>query len=364
MKRYVYYLIIVNMLGYSISEGHKILLNLKEQGSLLAMVLSVFLGFIILFGFIRFFQTVPGKDLPDLLLAYFPKWLSFIVLGIISVVWFIAGLVSLISFVFILKRFLTPEIPTVFMIIIFLTFITFGILLRTKSILYTLEIVLLITFPFLILLLLKAITSNEFELDYVKEAVMHINHFPSFSAIANSLYVYLGITNLIIFNNQFQQHDFTFTWKDYLIALLLCLGTLLVSFFIPIGLLGYENIDTIPHPMMIATDTLIMPLGIIERVLYVMLTVSIFTTFLSILVHWHVVVQITKKLISTKKITSKQKNWIIVLIIGAFWVISIYLINVFNEYWLLAVSRFFNNLLPFFFFPMILLFQYLKRRAR
>jgi hypothetical protein len=352
------------MLWYSISAGHKVLLDLREQGSLLSIVLSPLFGFMFLIGWIHFFQTIPGKDLPDQLLKYFPKWLTRTILGIISIMWFFAGLISLISFVFTLKRFLTPETPAIFITIIFLTFITFGILLRTKSILYTIEIVLLITFPFLILLILKALTSSEFELDFVKEAVMHINHFPSFSAIANSFYVYLGVSNLIIFNNQFQQHDFTFKWKDYLIAVLLCLGTLFVSFFIPIGLLGYENIDTIPYPMMTASDTLRMPLGIIERVLYIALTVSIFTTFLNILVHWHVVVQIAKKLIMTKKNIHQPINWLLGIIIGTFWIISIYLINVINEYQLITFSKLFNNMLPFFFFTMILLFQYLKRRAR
>jgi len=364
MKRYIFYLIIVNMLGYSISAGHKVLLDLREKGALLAIVLSLFLGFVVLFGFIHFFQTVPGKDLPDLLLKYFPKWLSGIVLGIIFIIWFFAGLISLISFVFTLKRFLTPETPAVFITIIMLTFITFGIILRTKSILYTIEIVLVITFPFLILLLLKALTSNEFELDYVKEAVMHINHLPSLTAIANSFYAYLGVTNLIIFNNQFQQHNFTFTWKDYLIAVSLCLGTLFVSFFIPIGLLGYDNTDTILYPMMTASDTLRLPLGIIERVLYITLTISIFTTFLSILVHWHIAVQIAKKLIRKKQNNNQQLYWSLILIIGTFWVISIYMINVINEYQLINLSKLFNNTLPFFLFTMILLFQYLKRRAR
>lgn len=364
MRRYVYYIIIVNMLGYSISAGHKILLNLKEEGALLAILLSVFFGFFIFFGFIRFFQTVPGKDLPEVLLERFPKWLSTILLTLISFVWFFAGLISLTTFIFTLKRFLTPETPIFFMMVIFLIFTTFGMLLKTKSVLYTLEIVLIITFPFLILLLLKALTSDEFELEYVKEAAMHIIHFPNYSAIANSLYVYLGITNLIIFNNQFQEHKLKFTWKDYSLSLFLCFGTLLISFFIPIGLLGFENIDTVPYPMITTSDALRMPLGVIERVLFVALIISIFTTFLSIILHWHVVIQIMKKLIKTKRFVWKKVNFLFIGIISIFWVTCIYLVMVLNENQLLNLSKYFNNIIPIFFSFMFVLFYVLKRRAR
>lgn len=364
MRRYVYYLIIVNMLGYSISAGHKILLNLKEEGALLAIVLSVFFGFFIFFGFIRFFQTVPGKDLPEVLGERFPKWIVTIILTMIAIVWFSAGLVSLITFIFTLKRFLTPETPILFMMVIFLIFTTFGMLLKTKSVLYTLEIVLIITFPFLILLLLKALTSDEFELEYVKEAVMHIVHFPNYSVMANALYVYLGITNLIIFNNQFQEHNLKFTWKDYFLSLFLCFGTLLASFFIPIGLLGFENIDTVPYPMITASDALLMPLGVVERVLFVALIISIFTTFLSILLHWHVVIQIVKKLIKSKKFVWNNINFLLLGVISIFWIVSIYLITVLNENKLLVFSENFNNIIPMFFSLMFVLFYVLKRRAK
>lgn len=364
MKRYVYYLIITNILAFNITEGHKILLNQKEYGALQGMILSIVFGFIILFAFVRFFQRYPGKDLPDLMLENFPKLFSVLVLLAIAIIWFIVGLISLVTFTFTLKRFLTPESSTLLIASIFLIFITYGIFLRTKSVLYTIEIVLLMILPVDFFLILKSITSNDFKIDFVSESIMHINHLPNFTSISTALYIYFGIVNLLIFNNQFQEHEISFTWKDFCLSVLFGFFYLLVGFFIPIGLLGYDNIGTVTNPIITATDALRMPLGIIERVLFITLTEVIFSTFICILLQWHVVIQILKKIFKTKKFIWHNINFLFVAIVVLLWGTTIYTINVLNEYSLLVFVQNFFYILPFFLIFMLLLFYLIKRRQK
>lgn len=351
------------MFYHYISIVPKILLSTKDQGAIWAIIISALFGFILIYGYTNFFSQFPGKSFPEIIDPYLSKWLSYPLLFILSVIAFISGLLTLIAFVFTLKRFLTPESSISLMIFIFLLFTSYGILLNSKSILFALEVIFLIELPIIFTLLLKSFGSDKFEWDFVKIAIMHINTMPTYTSIAVSTLVYVGITNLVIFNKVFQNR-WRFDWKDYVIVVSSGLFLLIISFIIPLGLVGFDNIDTFTFPNISSSDSLRFPYGFIERVLYVTLILSLSTTFFTIIIYWHVGLQLLLSMMNIKDNEKKKRNIIISIIIIFFWIVNYYIINNINEHELFNFRKIFYESICLFFIFLLLVFQWIKRRAK
>ncbi|WP_129727353.1 GerAB/ArcD/ProY family transporter [Ectobacillus funiculus] len=163
MNQYFYYLIIVNMVANIVACVPKILLEARTKGAIVSMILALIMGSIVTYIIAYFFNKFPGKGLPELLKEYTSKWIAIPLLMLLTVGWFSAGLTTLINYSFLLKRFLTPDMPLQWIISIFLCFISFGILMSSKSVLYTVEAVLVFNIPLVVLIMTKAYTSEGME---------------------------------------------------------------------------------------------------------------------------------------------------------------------------------------------------------
>jgi hypothetical protein len=363
MSRYFYYLVFVNMVANVVASVPKILLERKAEGAIVSMIIAVFLGMALCYIVARFFNAFPGKGLPELAKKYLPRWFGNILLLFIASAWYIAGLITLITYSFLLKRFLTPDMPLVWITSSFLFFISYGILMRTSSVLYTIEFVLVCCLPIIVIIMIKSYTTPELEWDFIRESMMYTYDMPSFSALSASTYLLLGGFNLIIFNRFFtKKHKITL--KQILLIGFLGLGSLFTTYFIPIGMNGFEAVETIAYPWITTSDTLRLELGVIERILFVFLILYLAISFLSLLIHWHVALELIKSVVTFKRLKWKEKNLTPFLFIGLFWVGSIRITKYLTEYQLTLYSSYFFNLLLCALVGMVGLFWFILRRAK
>lgn len=364
MNRYYYYLLFVNLVANMISAVPKIFLVNKDNGSFPSLLLAIPAGILSVYIFIRFFNSFQGKDLPELVKEYFPKWIYLPILALLAFNWLAAGMITLISFTFMIKRFLTPDMSIILIACLFLIFISYGILMKTKSVLYTIETVLIFAVPLIALILFKGYGSPDFMWDFVGVAIMHSNHLPSYDTFTAALFCFLGIANLIIFNRVFQAKNFALSWKSMLLIGAMGAITILSSYIIPIGLNGFEKIDSFVYPGISTSDTLRMRFGVVERVLYVFFMFYLAITFVSLLIHWHVAIELCKNIFWLKKFKWKDNNLTPFIYVGMFWGLTLFFTVYLNEYHLLQLTTYFFRILPPFFLFIFSLFWLIKRRAR
>ncbi|MEC1522477.1 GerAB/ArcD/ProY family transporter [Neobacillus niacini] len=363
MNRYFFYLVFVNMVANVVASVPKILISHRTEGAIVSMIISFFLGLVFCYLCTRFFNLFPGKGLPDLTKKYLPRWLSFTMIFVTSFTWYIAGLITLVTFSFLLKRFLTPDMPLTWITATFLAFLSYGILMKSKSVLFTIETVLLFCLPFIFVITLKAYTAPELKLDFIKESLMYINHYPSFPAVAASIYLLLGGFNLVIFNRLFKREQ-RINWKNMLFIGFIGGGTFVTTFFIPIGMLGFDAVEHVVYPWITTSDTLRLEFFIVERVLYIFLLLYLAISFLSVLIHWHVTLELLKSILWFKKMTLYKHNLTPYLFIVLFWLGGLKSVTNLTEYQLIQFSSYFLNYLLCSFAVMFGLFWMIKRRAK
>ncbi|MCM3671145.1 spore germination protein [Mesobacillus maritimus] len=364
MSRYFYYLVFVNMIANVVASVPKILLLEKTEGAILSMVLALPLGLVLCYIVAKFFNRFPGKGLPEIMKKYLPRWFTFPIIILIAFGWFMAGMITLITYSFLLKRFLTPDMPLVWITAIFLLFISYGILMKTSSVLYTVEFVLVCCLPVIFIIIIKAYTTAEMEWDFVKESMMYVYRLPTFSALAASTYLLLGGFNLIIFNRFFTKRKQKMTLLQILFLGIVAFGSLFTTYFVPIGLNGFEGVETISYPWITTSDALRLELGIIERVLFVFLILYLAVSFLSLLIHWHVSLELFRSVIQIKRLKWKEKNLVPYIIIGVFWIISLQLTKYLTEHQLTIYTSYFFDGLLISFIAMVGLFWFILRRAK
>ncbi|MFB9760186.1 GerAB/ArcD/ProY family transporter [Ectobacillus funiculus] len=362
MNRYFYYLIIVNMVANIVACVPRILLEARTKGAIVSMILALITGSIVTYTIARFFNKFPGKGLPELLKEYTPKWIAIPLLMLLAIGWFSAGLTTLINYSFLLKRFLTPDMPLQWIASIFLCFISFGILMSSKSVLYTLEAILVFNIPLVILIMIKAYTSEGMEWDFVKEAIMYIYHTPSYSAFSAALFSSIGAVNLIIFNRVFTKKQ-RMTLLQLGIIFFTLIGNLATTYFVPIGYIGFYHLDRVVYPWVFTSDALRLEFGFIERVLFIFLVLYLAVSFLSILIHWHVVIELLKKMIWLERFKWKEHNLTPYLFVVVFWFISLQTSSYLTEYQVTLYTSYFLNCLPAFLIATFLVLWLIKRRA-
>lgn len=368
MNRFMHYLVFVNMAANIIASVPKILLEERTNGTILSMVLAVLTGVLLVFFYTRFFNKFPGKDLPQLMKCHLPKWYTYPVLLLIAGLWFLGGLITIITFSFILKRFLTPDMSLLWIVGLFLVFITFGVLMQTKSVLFTLENILLFSFPVIIYMIFKALANDHFYWDFVREAAMYVHKLPSYRAYSASTFLFVGILNLMIFNRVFKKEERKLNWKDLSLVGVVGAAVLCSTYFIPIGIGGFDHIHQLVYPAITTSDSLWMEYGIIERVLYLFLPFFLVVSFLSLLIHWHVAIEVCKNILWFSKLRIKAFNLTPFVYMALFWVITLWLSVRLSEYDLLHFTGYFFNMIPpasiFFIFTFWLITRQAKKSEK
>jgi hypothetical protein len=363
MSRYFYYFTLINMVTTMTASMPKILIMERKEGALLSILLAIAGG--VLFCYIcgRFFLKYPGKDFPELLNEALPKMAASVFLLLLGVVWYVAGLLSLVTYSFYIKRFMSPNTNLFYIVTLIVAIIYYGALMKTKSVLYTLEVISLVTIPFILLLIIKAFNAPEFIWDFVKESMMYYGHVPSYSSFSASIFIFWGPLNLMIFNRVLKKKQ-SMNWKSLLFLGAAGAGALFSSLFLSLGIQGFENAEIIVYPTMTTADSLRFQYGLVERVLYVGVLLTLTVSFASILTHWHVAIEMMKKVITLQKWSWKGHNLIPHLLMIIFWFTSLKIVTYLNEYQLLEYTDYFYDIFPFLVSILLLLFWRIRRKVK
>lgn len=351
------------MVSNIVASVPKILLFESKHGAILSMIAANIVGVILVYILVKLFNYFPGKSLPEMLKTHTPKWFAYPVLFYFFLCWFSAGLITIITYVFLFITYFSPETSIVTTTLAFVVVVSFGILMKTRSMLYMSEIVLLLFAPLIFFLLLKFYVNPKLDWDFIKVSMMQVNHFPSYRAFGASLFIFVGIADLIIFNKLFtKKHKMGL--KQFLIIGLMGTAILFTTYFVPIGYNGVEKIEDLTFPWVSTSDSIRMKYGIIERAIFIFILSFLGIAFASLLLHWHVALKLLESIFEFKKLKWKGKElapYVFVILFGA---ITLVLTRKLTQYQLFAFSSYYYETLPVFFTVLIISLLLVKRGAK
>lgn len=309
-NKYFYYLFLINALINIINFVPRGLIEERFKGGIMAMVAAVPIGLLLIYLFTRVISKFPGQGLPEIYSANFPRFLSSGMLAAHSLFWYIAGLITLISFVDVTMRYITSDVPPFLIMIGFLIVVCLSMRLTSDSILYALEVLIVLNVPVIIYVLLKAFFNPFFNWDAVMQVVTYSFKVPSYSAIADATFIFSGYINLVIFNRVFKnlkvKHMFMLGVMGFLI--------LLISFFIPIAYQGTIGVERHVYPWFSTADVMRTKNFIVERVLFFFYFTYLTLSLVSSIVHWHVSLELLKGIFKSKegKKPNRGMDWWII----------------------------------------------------
>lgn len=363
MSRYMYYLIFITMITNIIASVPKVLVNHYKDGVIISIILAVIVGLVLLRIVVSLFNYFPGESYLDLMKKYCSKWFYTPILFYFAVSWFIAGLITLVTYVFLFKIFFSFETSITVTTLAFLIVISFGVLMKSESVLNTIEIVFLLLLPVILFMLVKVVGDDKIEWDYVKVAMTYMNHMPSYSPVTASCYIFIGAVNIILFNKYFHVKQKVGV-KQLSIIGVAGFTVLFLTYLVPIGFHGFDGIDNLTFPWVSTSDAVRMKYGIIERVVFIFIIVLLGIAYMSLLVHWHVSMKIFESVFTIKKLAWKNNNLTPHLFMLLFGIVAIVIIRTLNEYELFELSKVFFNTLPVFYALLIFTLLLLKRRVK
>ena len=359
----MYYLIFVTMVANIIATVPRILVIESKNGVIFSMIAALFVGVIFTYFVILFFNKFSGQSFPDILKKHTSKWFYIPVIVYFAISWFLAGTITLITYVFLFTTFVSLETPLITTTLAFVIIVSFGMLMKSESVLFTLETVFVLLLPILIFLFVKIITDSNLEWNFVQVAMMNINISPSYRSFSAASYIFIGVVNIVIFNSFFKE-KLKFGFKQISIISSVGAVVLFITYFIPIGFNGFEQIEHMNFPWVSTSDSVRMKYGVIERLVFIFIIIFLGISFLSLLVHWHVSLKLFESIFHFNKLKWKNKNLTSYFFVVLFGAVSIYLVTKIDEFELFKYSGYFYNIFPLFYFILFLSLFLAKRRAK
>lgn len=295
MKRYFFYIVFINSINNIIIFLPNVILRDRYNGSLMAIIFAVPYGTFFLYYFIKSIIKFPNKSYPEILKITMPHWVQVSIMLFICMFWYISGFMMLIALIQMIQRFILPYASEYLLLVLIVFIIIFAAKTEGSTVLYALEIFIIIIALAIGFIFIKSILNSNFSWDSCMEVVTHSFTFPTLSSYAVTTYMFSGYTDMIIFNRYFNNENFQF--KHIWLIPVLELALLMFAFFIPIGFFGTQGVSSFTYPWVAATDCIDIKIGLIERTMYIYLPVFFLTAVINIIVHWHVSLELIKGMI-------------------------------------------------------------------
>ncbi|MDR7316467.1 GerAB/ArcD/ProY family transporter [Brevibacillus nitrificans] len=263
LSRYFFYFVTLSILINAILFVPRILMDERYEGAILSMIIGSIIGGVCMYIFTSAMMRFRGKGLPEILKHTLPKIVSTPLLLLLGSVSFISGALVLINYAFIVHRYLIPESPIYVLLILFVVVASFGALQSTNTVLYSTELVLILSLPLLLFSIIKAYTNPNMNFDEVRAMIDYTWILPNWKSLSVSTYAVTGYISLSIFNRAFT--GFQTLRHRWAIP---CLGfsILLTAFFVPIGILGTDGVNDYIYTWVSTADWIRMKYAFIERV--------------------------------------------------------------------------------------------------
>ncbi|WCK56535.1 GerAB/ArcD/ProY family transporter [Aneurinibacillus sp. Ricciae_BoGa-3] len=327
MNRYWFYLILENMLVNVIIFIPYALIEQRFDGMMQSILWGIPIGVFFIYLFMKSLSKFPGKDLPQIMREASPRWFALPFILLHGVMIYLAGAITMVAFCNITITFINPDIPLPLLLLVFSIVASVIIQLPSEKILYFIEIVIVIYVPWHIFILFKAFISPQMRWDAIVESLTHITNPPNWSGVAASSYIFSGYANMAIFNRLFKT-TFRFRWA--IIYGLMGILTLFGSVFIPIGLEGTGGVGDFTFPAVVAADSLRVQYGFVERLIFLFLFLYAHISFMSMVIHWHVSMEIFKRSLP-KNVKQGKKNVAARWVASALFIGGVLILGSFNE---------------------------------
>lgn len=269
----------------------KILIEDRFNGSIMSLLVSIPIGTLLAYLFTKGISRFQRKGLPEILNEHMSVFIRGPYLVFLAIMWMASGSMALISYTYIIKFYLNPEMSSIIIIGFLALVVSFGAMRKTSSILYLTEIILVLVSPFILYIICKTVGSEFFRTVHIYRALHYTWQMPTYSSISAATYVFIGYINLVIMN---QYIDSKKVLKYFWTLPFLAAGILITSFFIPIGFLGVHTVGDFIFPWMITADSLRMQYGFIERATFLLLFIYLQLVILFGIVTWHVGIELLK----------------------------------------------------------------------
>lgn len=357
-SKYIYYLFLVNALINIINFVPRVLIYTRFHGALPSIFISTAIGALLLYGFTKGIAGFKGQGLPEIFNANLPRFFSFFLLIMYACFWFSAGIITMLSFVDITVRYISPDISPYAVIVGFLLLAVICCRLSSESILYGLETILFLSTPVIIYMLAKALLNPNFSWDAVMQIVTYMWTKPKYVSLAGATFIFSGYFNLTIFNRNFKDLKTRYLWTIPLFGLLI----LLITFMVPIGYQGTVGVEDHVYSWFSTADSIRMELFIIERVLFLFYTIYLTLSMLSTVVHWHVGLELFKGAFQSKsgKLPGKKADWWVLI---PFSIATIVIMNFLNQVRLGQIGQWFLNIRLINEFVLLAILFYAKKRS-
>ncbi|MFC5651519.1 GerAB/ArcD/ProY family transporter [Paenibacillus solisilvae] len=313
MNRYFYYnVFLVSLLNLMLFVPH-ILLRFRYDGAVSSMGVAIVIGSSLALMFTKVMKSFPGKGLPEILAEFFPKFVIVPFLLFMAVLWLVASSIALVSYAVLINRFFNPDTSPI-VVLAFLCLICIYTSSRsTLTVIFVIEIGLIINAPLLLFILIKATRSTAIDWDAIRTIANYWTKPPKLQPVSAATYVFTGYINYAIYN-RLNPPNFRIRYR-WLIPLT---GTfiLLMTFFVPIGFHGTETVDNYLYIWSVTADSMLMGYGFIERVMFFFLLLYLNLTLIYTTSGWHQAMEFVKSCLPKSSpqvdcIQTPKKNWII-----------------------------------------------------
>ncbi|WP_068774197.1 GerAB/ArcD/ProY family transporter [Paenibacillus sp. FJAT-26967] len=302
-NRYFYYLIAINALISIIIYVPRILLEHRFTGTWSSILISVPISIFLIYAFCKMLAYFPRQGFPELMERFLPRSVGITVLVLMIGLWYFAGALTLLSFVDITLRYISLDVPGILIMLGFLIVVFWSCKINTASILYALELLLVLTVPLVLFFIIKAMSTSFFSWDAVIQSLTYSLKWPDLSAIAGATFLFTGYINMVVFNRVFEKFQARGSFVIALSGLLL----LVVTVIVPIGYHGSVAVDSYVYPWFSLADSIRIDLFLVERMVFVFYLIYIALFLISTTVHWHVAQNLTEGLFKFDRNTRAYK---------------------------------------------------------
>ncbi|GGD73973.1 GerAB/ArcD/ProY family transporter [Paenibacillus nasutitermitis] len=329
MNRYFYYnVFLVSLLNLMLFIPH-ILINYRYNGAVSSMIIAPFIGTGLAFLFIRVMHKFPGKGLPEILEQFFSKMVAVPILLFNAAIWLIASIIAVVSYAVLINRFFNPDTSPLIVLVLLCLVCAYAATRSSLSMIFLIEMGLLINMPLIVLLLVKAIRSNAISWDAVRTVAHYWSQPPKLQPLGAATFLFTGYMHYAIFN---RVNPPNFRLKYRWLIPVSCTLIMLITFFVPIGFNGTETVDDYLYLWSVTSDSMLMSYGFIERVLFVFLILYLNLTLIYTASGWHQAMEFIKSCLPHNKINIDPEktplaNWIIVSTFIIMTIATYYLVN-------------------------------------
>lgn len=313
--RYFYWLFLLNSLINIINFVPRQLIDNRFGGAQMSIVIAVVLGSLFIYLLMKLLGKFPGKGVPEIFGAAFPKPVVSVLVAFFSLLWCMAGIITLLSFVDITMRYISPDTGPYTIMLGFLIVVCLCIRLDSLSLLYGLEVMLGFTLPIILYSTVKALTNPDFSWDAVLQVITYSWHMPDIKSLAAATFTFSGYINMAIFNRVFGSLKLKHLWIISLEGFLV----LILTFFVPIGYHGTVGVERHVYTWFSTADSIGIETFLIERMLFIFYFAYLSLSLVSVIIHWHVGKELMLSMFpSSRKKNTRIKRWREYMILGLF----------------------------------------------